>query len=225
MTVANVSSSTSFAFYAQTMRNSLRASTEQPEQCGDAHKQPESQSTPITNDKDYFASLSYNDFDSLLKAHSLTSDIDPDEFDLEGALNLLKQPGEVQAIDDDAFIEIGKTTKFVFPPSDAPQNVKDAWEETSANMSDEEKRLVTGNFMMLTMTSNIQKQGDKYVFTQSDEQSYVNPFSADASYKDVVNALLNNLEQRKNYIPTEKYEDKKQLLTDFANAMEKHGVS
>ncbi len=223
MTVSNVANSAGFSAYAQTMMNRRGISAEQREQFADIHEQFESQSTSI-NAKDYIASLSDGDLEILRKVHSLADKIRPDELSLEGALNLLNQPGDVQDLNDDAIVEVGKAKTFVFPPPNAPQNVKDAWEETTANMSDKEKMLLTFKFMTQIMTANLHKQGDTYVFTQPGEEGYVNPYSAGTSYKGVVNDMLYDLERMKKYMPAEKYESDKQLLTAFADALEKNGA-
>lgn len=78
----------------------------------------------------FISSLSRVELDVLRQVHGLADPIDPATLSREGALNLLLAAGQSQDLDGDNLVSVGAGRKFVFPPANAPQTVKAAWEAT-----------------------------------------------------------------------------------------------
>lgn len=96
--------------------------------------------------KETLRSLSLEDRRLLEKVHfgtSLTGSLDGlkqiDVLTDEGAYNLLVQPHDYIDINGDGVSDVGKGKTMVFPPSNASQAVKDAWDAATENMSLMEK--------------------------------------------------------------------------------------
>lgn len=77
----------------------------------------------------------------LQKASSLASSIKPEALSEEGAINLLRQPDNSDRIDlnNDGLVEVGEGKMIVFPPVNAPDFVKHAWNQASETMSERDK--------------------------------------------------------------------------------------
>lgn len=208
-----------FSTYAEKKMNARGVSGEQQELFGDIIQRAEDQINTPTEAKNFISSLSSEELATLQKVHGLADEINPQELDMEGAYNLIQQPGDVEDFNDDGFVNIGKATTFVFPPPNAPQNVKDAWEETTANMSDGEKLRATMPFLPLP---DIRQEGNSYVVVDHDDPDYNNPYEMGSSYQDIVGKLLEGNEASKSLNSREVYEEWKELLEIFSTALEKH---
>lgn len=72
----------------------------------------------------------------LQQAAALADPIEPARLSDEGATNILRPPGDLVDLDDDGFLEVGRARTFVFPPVNAPQAIKDAWDHMRPHMSE-----------------------------------------------------------------------------------------
>ena len=74
----------------------------------------------------------------LKKANSLADDINVASLSEEGATNLLRQPDFSDRVDlnNDGIVEVGIGKSLVFPPVNAPEYVKSAWQASTAGMSE-----------------------------------------------------------------------------------------
>ncbi|WP_110731083.1 MULTISPECIES: hypothetical protein [unclassified Rhizobium] len=82
----------------------------------------------------FVRTLGTHELDALQTINSLGAAIDPASLTEEGALNLLLTRTMARDIDGDGLMMVGEASTFVFPPGDAPQAVKDAWEKTTEGM-------------------------------------------------------------------------------------------
>jgi hypothetical protein len=106
--------------------------------------------------KEFIKTLNENELAVVQKSKMLANKIILEKLSEEGAENLfVKQGDDRQYVDlnNDGITEIGEGKILVFPPPNSPKAVKDAWEETSKNMSFKEKMLVMGAFLAQNLTS------------------------------------------------------------------------
>ncbi|WP_322965790.1 hypothetical protein [Sphingomonas fuzhouensis] len=83
----------------------------------------------------FVRSLDANQLQVLQTTNSLADPIDMASLTREGALNLLLPRTMAQDVDGDGITMVGKANTLVFPPSSAPQAVKDAWTKTTEGMA------------------------------------------------------------------------------------------
>ncbi|WAJ70399.1 hypothetical protein [Catenovulum adriaticum] len=86
-------------------------------------------------------SLTPEELKLVQKANSLAQKINISQLSEEGASNLLKQPDNSNKVDlnNDGIVEVGTARNIVFPPVNAPESVKRAWEESTEGMPEMEK--------------------------------------------------------------------------------------
>ena len=99
------------------------------------------------NPQAFVQSLSASELETLQHIHCLADPIIPQGLSKEGALNLLLSPDKKQDIDNDGFQMCGLAKCWQFPPVNAPEYIKKAWKETTANMSGGDTLLLMGSFM------------------------------------------------------------------------------
>lgn len=210
---------TVFSGYAENKMNATGVSTEQKDLFANVMQRAEEQVQNPEDAKSFLASLSSGELAAVQIVHGLGDKIDPQSLDMEGAFNLIHQPGDVKDFNDDGFVKIGKATTWIFPPPNAPQNVKDAWDETTANMSDSEKLRATIPFGPIP---DIRQEGNSFVVIDHNDPDYNNPYKMGSSYQDRVATLLEGNEASKHLNTREVYEQTKELLETFLMSLEKH---
>jgi hypothetical protein len=87
------------------------------------------------NPLDFLKTLTSQELQALQTTQSLGEQIDPSSLTAEGAFNLLLPRSMARDLDGDGRFAVGTAQTIVFPPGDAPQAVKDAWEKTTDGMS------------------------------------------------------------------------------------------
>lgn len=151
----------------------------------------------------------------------LAKSIQPDVLGKEGALNLLLPRSEHQDIDNNGFTMNGTARLWSFPPPNAPNSVKLAWEDATAGMSPGEKMLAMTPFMpsLVSVDSN----GHAHEVEPTEANNLY--ASKDFSYTGYVQDRLEALEYFKAQTPTEQYEREKVFLTKFLSALNTHNVA
>lgn len=94
----------------------------------------------------FITGLSNQERQTLQHIHSLAESIVPDRLSQEGALNLLLPPNQRKDIDKNGFVMVGEAKTWVFPPVDAPAEVKAAWEQVVAE-SEKTELTLQSSFM------------------------------------------------------------------------------
>ncbi|WP_100640667.1 hypothetical protein [Alteromonas facilis] len=91
--------------------------------------------------KAFLKTLDAVELNTLQKANSLVDNIIVDGLSNEGAKNLLAQPDGSDLVDlnNDGIVEIGIGRSIHFPPVNAPEFVKKAWNEATAGLEPFEK--------------------------------------------------------------------------------------
>jgi len=86
--------------------------------------------------KQFLASLSHEEKELVRKANSLADPIQTANVSEEGAINLFRQPDSSDSVDlnNDGIVEVGIERTIQFPPANAPQWVKNAWDKATEGM-------------------------------------------------------------------------------------------
>lgn len=94
--------------------------------------------------KQVLKGMSQEELTLVQRASSLADPINVSGLSKEGATNLLAQPdySDHVDLDNDGIVEVGKARTVTFPPVNAPQHVKDAWDEATEGMSEFDKATV-----------------------------------------------------------------------------------
>jgi len=115
----------------------------------------------------FLKTLSATELTAVQHIHCLAEPIDPASLDKEGALNLLYAPGQGKDIDRDGFLSVGEAKTWQFPPTDAPDSVKQAWNKATQGMSDKDVLLLQGAFLGATLPAAM-GQGSAYLGADAD---------------------------------------------------------
>lgn len=108
----------------------------------------------------YIQSLPDADIEVLRRVHSLAETSGVTNTDVEGAINLLLPRREHVDLNNDGLVKNGAATGFYFPPPNSPQSVKDAWDETTKDMSFAEKMMAEVQFMVASIGANTKTDSD-----------------------------------------------------------------
>lgn len=168
------------------------------------------------NPVEYIHSLSTADQDVLKRVHSLAERSGVTDTDEEGAINLLLPREDHVDINNDGLVKIGKATSFYFPPPNAPQSVKDAWDETTKDMTSSEKMMAQVPFLMMSISANIKvdENGTAVGIYQPDDPEYKNPFGTlETEWSAMLDDILKQSEAGDPSDP--RYEERVKLLTKF----------
>ena len=135
---------------------------------------------PIT----YIRSLPSEDIEVLRQIHCLaeTSGVTSVSTE-EGALNLLLPRAQQVDTNNDGLVTTGIANGFRVPPPNAPQAVKDAWNEMTKGMSLSDRLKAEAPFLLAHLTANLKTNSDGQVigiYTPGDAE-YKNPFGTSVS--------------------------------------------
>jgi len=178
--------------------------------------------------KAFLKSLSAGEMEILRQVHTLADPIRIDTLDLEGAYNLLMQPGDAKDLNNDNLQGVGKGKGWVFPPPNAPAKVKKAFDEVTAGITDAEKLLAMTPFMTMQISANIKYDsgGNPIGVYQTGEPGYRNIYAeAGFSYRELTEKTLDALEFGKSNYSAEQYRNRKEFLMAFMGALERNGVA
>jgi hypothetical protein len=89
--------------------------------------------------KSFLVGLSTEQLSLLQHANDLVDSINVNSLSEEGAENLLVDRDHRVDLNNDGFEEVGAAKIVQFPPPNAPQAVKDAWNAATSGLSDEDK--------------------------------------------------------------------------------------
>ena len=171
----------------------------------------------------FLKGLSMSEMELLRKVHSLADPINVAALDFEGAYNLLTAPGEAKDLNNDGLLGVGIGKGWQYPPPNAPEAVKKAWEEATANIPESEKWLKMAPFMAASACANL--KSDLSGFYEPGEAGYRNIYAEPGfSYTRQVADMLKEMERFKgqndsNYLKT------KEFLLSFLDALKKNQVA
>ncbi|MBI1246295.1 hypothetical protein GC197_00435 [bacterium] len=175
----------------------------------------------------FLKQLSQDDLEVVQHVNRLAEPIDPQSLTPEAALNLLvPRPAQID-LNYDGLTEVGAAKTIRFPDSRTPEAVVNAWNETTADMSPKEKMQYELQLTLPTMLANIQVDENGQFVSQREpgDPGWVNPrASADYSYVDFSQQMLDYLDYFKYQIPQDQYEQQTDFYTHFQQSLKENGA-
>lgn len=98
--------------------------------------------------KQFLAALTVQDLALLQQASGLAQGINVSALSEEGAANLLLERDSRVDLNNDGLVEVGAAKIIAFPPVNAPQAAKDAWETATAGMSARDRMTLSGHIAL-----------------------------------------------------------------------------
>lgn len=178
----------------------------------------------------YLDSLSSKDLDLVRQVNCLAFEIIPSNLNQEGAINLLREPGDALDIDNDGIAYVGAGRSRAFPPQNAPPGMKDAYNEALAAMpgTELEKMIFAqGPFMAAEVSANIKldSNGTPIGFYEPGEEGYSSIYNQPGfSYQQLCESLLANNESGRSQNSERAYQWTKKFLEMFQDKLQEHGV-
>lgn len=95
--------------------------------------------------KGFLATLTAQDLALLQQAKGLVSTVNVASLSEEGAANLLLDQAAQVDLNNDGIVEVGIAKMMTFPPPNAPQAAKEAWDAATAGMSESDRMGLSGH--------------------------------------------------------------------------------
>lgn len=143
--------------------------------------------------KQFLAALTPQDLALLQQANGLAQGINVSALSEEGAANLLLERDSRVDLNNDGLVEVGAAKIIAFPPVNAPQAAKDAWEAATAGMSARDRMSLSG-FIALPMTFGTTLPGHGGAGPQLGDMA-----KADFDWSSLVTRLLDGIEAGRPY--------------------------
>lgn len=186
-----------------------------------------------TDAKEFLSKLDSKELYELQKVNHLANNINVQALSEEGAENLFLSPiDQYKTVDlnNDGIVEVGAAKMVIFPPPNAPENVKAAWKETSKTMTPEQKMRIQFQFVVEQIQKNTYMKPDGTWGTHNpNDAGWVNIFGkSEASIiglcNDIISRIDNPLESQTSE-QTKKSAVVKSNLLKFINLIEINKVS
>jgi hypothetical protein len=136
-----------------------------------------------TSAKTFLLGLSSADRAMVKKANGYAmslNDSDIQSMTEEGARNMVVTQDERAYVDynNDGIVDRGVGKNFIFPPPNAPEEVKDAWEKTVSSFPEKDRLLASNVFMIESVQANIKidAQGNPIGVYSPGDDGYTNIF-------------------------------------------------
>lgn len=170
----------------------------------------------------FLQSLDKQQLATIQTIHRLANPIDVSQLDDEGATNLLLPPPAQVDFDHDGLTQVGMARTIRFPDSSTPADVRDAWEQATADLPLQQKMLYQFQMKLPTLTANIRTEPSGAVrAVQPGEPDWVNPMASPSfSYRETVNQRLDYLDTFKNRMPPDQYQRDHDFWTNFGNLLD-----
>lgn len=150
----------------------------------------------MSDPQSFLKSLSGEELAVVQHNHCLADTIDPSSLSREGAYNLLLPEGWRADLNGDDLVEVGIGRGILFPPSNAPTGLRDAWIESTKGM----KEMDIATFGLVMFSS-------MHTFPVNDQPiRRTMPTDSMDSYRKVVANLLDMLERTRGQLPPGQYE-------------------
>jgi hypothetical protein len=155
---------------------------------------------------------------TIQQVHHLADPIRVASLLTEASLNLLLPPSTQVDEDRDGLTAVGAAYTLRFPDSNTPVEVREAWELTTAGMSESDRALHEMHMKFALVTANIHFDQEGNFLGSSDpgDSDWVNPqASPDFSYSDYAQDWLDYLQNFSKQIPAEQYQRDYQFWSTF----------
>ena len=177
--------------------------------------------------KAFLELLSPEQLTTLQTVHRLAHPIDVAQLQEEGAINLLIPPPAHVDFNGDGLTQIGIAQKIGFPDSSTSTEVRDAWEQSTANLSPMERMHYALQMKLPLMTANIHVDANGQFIHRSEpgDADWTNPMaSPNYSFRAAAQQWLDYLDAFKNQIPPDQYLRDHQFWSEFGNQLKAHGA-
>ncbi|TWT31457.1 hypothetical protein [Blastopirellula retiformator] len=177
--------------------------------------------------KAFLKSLTQSELQTVQHVQRLARPIRVDSLNEEGALNLLIPPPAQVDLNFDGLTQTGKALGIRFPDSRTPQEVADAWEEATADLSPQEKIHYELQMKLPVLFANIviDENGQFVRQREPGDVDWVNPLaSGDYYYVDATQQQLDYLEAYQHEMSQQQYEQGTQFWSTFQQLLELHGA-
>lgn len=123
--------------------------------------------------KNTLLAMSADELKLIQKANSLADPINVSSLSEEGAANLLSQPDNSDKVDlnNDGIVEVGAAKSIIFPPVNAPDFVKSAWERATADMAEGDKFILEFRMHIAIYGINIEGVSQKQALDPAQQWS------------------------------------------------------
>lgn len=180
----------------------------------------ESASTAVSGGgaKQFLAALTPQDLTLLQQASGLAEGINVASLSEEGAANLLLTNDNRVDLNNDGLVEVGAARLITFPPVNAPQSVKEAWETATAGMSDKDRMSLTG-WVALPMTFGATMPGYSGEAPQLGDMA-----DAGFDWNDLIARLLDGIEASRPYNATAQMDMLEDGVRRFGDELKSRGL-
>jgi hypothetical protein len=217
---------TAYTERATDLLNARKVSQQNRDTFLEVLKKTSSTLTP-TNAKDLLKSLSAEETEAVRAVQGLADPFDIQGLNEEGAYNLLCQPGSYKDLDNNGFTSVGAAMMYSFPPANAPDEVKAAYEEAMAGKGADGKRLMPLCFAVFEISANVKYDANHNpvgVYSPG-EPGYTNIYAQPGfSYRKLVNDLQEYLDNMRAHMSEEQYQSQKSFADDFEAALIRNGA-
>lgn len=165
----------------------------------------------LADPKGFLRSLTGSEMEVLRQVHCLADSINIQNLSLEGAANLLTQPGSGQDLNNDGLTTTGAANSFTFPPRNAPDFFKAAWEAATEGMSPLE--IPTHMIFAVGLANLGLEPGDPNWHNPYDDPNY--------DYRGEVNRIMDSLDYALNmgWISIDRYQHDMGFYEHLTEAM------
>lgn len=166
----------------------------------------------------YLKTLSAEQLATIQQVQHLADPIRVDQLSEEASLNLLIPPDAQVDSNHDGLTAVGAAYTLRFPDSTTPANVRDAWEEATAGMPEQDKMLFQMQIKMPLLLANMHfdKDGNYVRTSEPGDADWTNPMAAPSfSFSEAANNWLDYLDRFKYQMPADQYERDKKFWTSF----------
>ncbi len=115
----------------------------------------------------YLRGLAPEDLKAIQQVQHLADPIDTTNLSDESALNLLLPPDAQVDANKDGLTAVGAANTIRFPDSNTPQQVREAWEHATADLSERERMMRVLDMKMPLITANLKTDADGTIYAPS----------------------------------------------------------
>jgi hypothetical protein len=176
----------------------------------------------------FLQTLTSDQLDTVQTIHRLANPIDVAQLQEEGAINLLIPPAAQVDFNGDGLTQVGIGQMIRFPDSSTSTEVRDAWEEATADLSPMERSHYAMQMKLPTLTANIHADSNGRFLhrAQPGDADWTNPMaSATYSFLGAVQDRLDYLDTFKNQIPADQYLRDQQFWSKFGSQLKMRGAA
>nr|WP_320009421.1 hypothetical protein [uncultured Desulfobulbus sp.] len=167
--------------------------------------------------KTFLSTLSTEELLLVQKANSYGNRLRQSEIDAmtqEGARNMLVTQDNRAYVDcnNDGIVDKGVGKTFVFPPPNAPESVKDAWQQTMDALPADQRLMASSMFILQSIQANVKTdvQGNPTGMYFPGEEGYINIFPTElADWFGLLDRIDSDLAKMQALDPTNPHLEKK----------------